>query len=61
MQAIYDEAKKVKAFYTPENLQSEISSTKEAQRRVLSEIQLTQQKTEEALATLKANGKTAVF
>ena len=63
MEAIYDEAKKIKAFYTPANLKMEIDITKEAQRRVISEIQVAQQETKEALAKLqlKDNGKISIF
>jgi len=63
MEAIYDEAKKAKAFYTLANLKAEISITKEAQKHVISEIQLAQQETKEAVAKLqlKDNGKPAVF
>ena len=63
MEAIYDEAKKIKAFYTPANLKMEIDITKEAQRRVISEIQVAQQETKEAVAKLqlKDNGKISIF
>jgi len=63
MEAIYDHAKKIKAFYSPGNLAAEISTTKEAQRRVISAIQQAEQETQEAVAELHLNdnGKNSNF
>jgi len=63
MESIYDEATKAKVYYTSANLPAEINMTKEAQRRVISEIQLVQQQTEVAVAKLqlKDNGKNSNF
>jgi len=53
LESIYGETKKQWAFYTPTNIEKEITSTIEAQRHVSADIEVTVRETENAMAELQ--------
>jgi len=56
LESVYAETKRQWEFYKPANLEQEIASTKEAQRRIKTDIQATVQETENAMAQLQVAG-----